>query len=162
LEIFETLDVGCGATPRGDVNIDLFPNNKEQSILPYDPKRIKNFIKADAENLPFRDKTFKKVYAIHVLEHLKNPFKALNEWKRVAKIILIRLPSAYDPDKTKTHLYTWNISTLENLLYLVFSDVNVHYTRKRIKVHGRLSKYIPLLQLLTKRFPKEIEAICWG
>jgi len=158
---YETLDVGCGTRPKGDVNIDLYSKNLQQCGTLWDPKKVKTFIIADAEVLPFQNKVFKKIYAIHVIEHLKNPFQALNEWKRVGKVIIIQTPSAYDPDRTKTHIYTWNKFTLENLLELVFKNVEVSYTSARLQLYGRLHRYIPLLQFIINRFPKEIKAICW-
>ena len=158
----ETLNVGCGATTIGDVNIDLFPNRREQCVTPWNPKNIENFVLADAENLPFQTNIFKKIYAIHILEHLNNPLKALREWKRVGKVITIKVPSAYDIDQTRSHFYTWNPSTLRNLLETIFKNVQISYTSGRIKFHGKLTKHLPLLQLITNRFPREIEAVCWN
>lgn len=154
----KVLDVGCGARPKGDVNVDLYPNNKQQCKESYNPKRIRNFVIADAENLPFKTKCFLKVYAIHVCEHLKNPFKALHEFNRVGKIIYIRVPSPYDPHLSKAHLYTWDCVTLRNLLTKVFRNVKISYASRAIRFHG---KAIPLLRLLTNRYPQEIKAICW-
>lgn len=158
----ETLNVGCGAKAIGDVNIDLFPNQREQSVTPWNPKDIENFVLADAENLPFQTKVFKLIYAFHILEHINNPLKALREWKRVGKVVKIKVPSAYDIDQTRTHFYTWNPLTLKNLLQNIFKNVQISYTSGRIKFHGRLTKHLPLLQLITNRFPTEIEATCWN
>ena len=66
------LDVGCGDKPRGDVNIDLAHN-----------RSAFNFIRSDAQHLPFRDKTFKTTYVLTVLEHLNKPYDALREIFRV-------------------------------------------------------------------------------
>lgn len=158
---FETLDVGCGNNPRGDVNLDCFPDRREQCVIRWNPKKVKNFILADCENLPFQDGVFRRIFAIHVLEHLKNPHQALKEWKRVGKIIDIRVPSAYDLDQTRTHIYTWNQTTLTNLLDMIFENVKVFYTTREIHFRGRLAKYLPFLRLLVKRFPSEIKATCW-
>lgn len=159
---FETLDVGCGNNPRGDVNVDCFPNRRDQCVIGWDTKKVRNFVLADCEYLPFQDAVFKKIFAIHVLEHLKNPPQALKEWKRVGEIVVIRVPSAYDLDQTKTHIYTWNQATLTNLLDKIFENVRVFYTSKRIHFRGRLTKYIPFLRLLVNRFPAEIRAVCWS
>lgn len=47
----------------------------------------------DVCHLPFKDKSFEKVYASHVLEHLDNPILAIKEMIRVSrKIIVIKVP----------------------------------------------------------------------
>lgn len=54
-------------------------------------------ILADACNLPFKDGSFEVVKASHVLEHLSNPSKALNEILRVAtREIVLKFPTGYD------------------------------------------------------------------
>lgn len=156
---FKTLDVGCGANPIGDVNIDAYHNRKEQSLNSCNLKNINNFIFADAEKLPFRADIFDRLYASHVLEHIRNPLDALKEWKRVAKVTIILVPSAYDLDRTRTHIFTWSASTLENLLREVFNEVRVSYTPQRIRL-GKIGRYLPFLYLITNRFPREIKAIC--
>jgi ubiquinone/menaquinone biosynthesis C-methylase UbiE len=52
---------------------------------------------ADAQYLPFKNGCFKVVKSSHVLEHLKNPSKAIDEMLRVAtKEIIIRFPTEWD------------------------------------------------------------------
>ena len=68
------LDVGCGDSPAGDVNLDLFYHGK-----------WKNFIIAEALHLPFKNKIFDKIYSKHSLEHFEKPFKFFQEAKRVLK-----------------------------------------------------------------------------
>lgn len=81
------LDVGCGASPKGDVNVDL------HFKYPCQNGKIRMDICADAHYLPFRNRVFSKVIAFEVLEHLKNPYGALLEFKRVAKHeILLTVP----------------------------------------------------------------------
>lgn len=60
------LDVGCGCNPRGDVNINIDRSVPKQKLMP-------NFILADAQYLPLRDKCFSLVYASHVIEHVQDP-----------------------------------------------------------------------------------------
>lgn len=81
------LNIGCGQETKyiGNVNLDI-----KASILP-------NFVKASAYEIPYADKTFSVAYAFHVLEHLDNPQKALQEWNRVADFILIETPLITSP-----------------------------------------------------------------
>jgi ubiquinone/menaquinone biosynthesis C-methylase UbiE len=71
-----SLDVGCGfrkgeGQERGDVGLDI--NRRVCDVV------------GDAENLPFRDDVFERVYLYAILEHLDNPMKCLRESARVAK-----------------------------------------------------------------------------
>lgn len=76
------LDVGIGVgeyhefTPklRGDVEVDRF--------LPV--QKIANFVQADLEHLPFKDKAFQLAFAYNVLEHIQNPGDGIKELKRVS------------------------------------------------------------------------------
>jgi ubiquinone/menaquinone biosynthesis C-methylase UbiE len=159
------LDIGCGAGSKGDVNIDLFPNDLEQCGASWSAKKVENFVLADAENLPFKDKCFEELLASHVLEHLKNPFRALKEWRRVADVVTIKVPSAYHIESTPTHFFTWNTSTLEQLLKQVFTNVDVTYTDKINVFDGRVTGRVPLMKyvfdrFILKRFPIEIKAVC--
>ena len=65
------LDIGCGAVPTGDVNLDLLIPGDERRQ--FDPQKIKNFILADCQHLPFPDNTFLEVYSSHFLEHVRDP-----------------------------------------------------------------------------------------
>lgn len=66
------LDCGCGTKPNGDVNIDLEIN-----------RSAPNFIRCDAQHLPFQNGTFTKTICSTVLEHLNKPYDALREIFRV-------------------------------------------------------------------------------
>lgn len=156
------LDVGCGAQAQGDVNVDLYPEDRQQCRKVWNPKNVKNFVLADAAYLPFQNDAFDLLTARHVLEHLHEPLQALNEWKRVSPTVHVTTPSEYSLDRTATHLYTWNISSLKNLLNQVFIEVQVSYTTQKNVLFGWLLKRLPLVGLLLNRFPSEIKATCYG
>jgi len=48
------------------------------------PKNI--YVKADVQNMPFKNNFFDKIIFTHVLEHVGNPIKAISEIRRVMKI----------------------------------------------------------------------------
>ena len=53
---------------------------------------------ADAEELPFEDKEFHLSVLSEVIEHVKNPVKAMSEAIRVADRVLITTPNEYNWD----------------------------------------------------------------
>lgn len=98
---FGILDVGCGHIPKGDVNVDLFPEpsahrcvdqrvNDDVSLHVHE---IPNFVKADACHLPFRNGAFRSTYSWHVIEHLQDPEAFLQELMRVSGEIEVRCPN---------------------------------------------------------------------
>ena len=102
LPIFGVLDVGCGHRPKGDVNVDLFPEptahrSADQRVnddVRLNVHKIVNFVVADACHLPFREGSFVKVYSWHLIEHLGNPSGFLEECCRVAaEKIEVRCPN---------------------------------------------------------------------
>lgn len=74
---FACLDVGCGFIPNW---------TKRRRGLGIDIRKGQCDVQADAHRLPFRDNIFSFIYMDAVLEHLDNPFHALREAKRVAKL----------------------------------------------------------------------------
>ena len=77
-----TLDIGCGGTPHGDVNVDLYTE--------FIHVRGRSLLKSDAHYLPFKKGVFDIVFCSNLLEHLINLALAVKEMIRVSrgKIIL--------------------------------------------------------------------------
>ena len=130
------LDVGAGSYCRGDVCLDVNPH---WSSRYHDPTRfdfiapkakIYDYIIADADYpLPFRDNAFDKVLMIHVIEHLRCPYRTLLEVKRVLKpggSVVIVSPNSYrNPADAydSGHIYSFTPYSLPRLASLVFSEV---------------------------------------
>lgn len=91
--IFESLDVGCGDSPIGEVNCDLYTedifNHRNLNNNALNVKAIKNFVICDCQKLPFRDNSFVIVYCRQVIEHLKQPLILLKELLRVSTFRVI-------------------------------------------------------------------------
>lgn len=61
-----SLNVGCGGDRWGKVRLDIARN-------------VRPTIIADIQHLPFVDNSFDVAKASHVLEHVNNPYEALDE-----------------------------------------------------------------------------------
>jgi hypothetical protein len=84
----ESLNIGCGSDPWGDVRVDVAFSFITASFKPN--------VLADAHYLPFKSGAFKVAKASHVLEHLRDPFKALEEMLRIKKSELLKFPTEWD------------------------------------------------------------------
>ena len=84
------LDVGCSDAPQGDVNVDFRTTElRDVYKTPLQTYRqIKNFVKADAQHLPFRAKIFSQSVSSHTIEHVAEPSLMIHEMKRVTKGII--------------------------------------------------------------------------
>jgi len=87
------LDIGCGDSPHGNVNCDLYLTESPEmgKGRKIDPKKCPNFIRCDAFHLPFRDNTFEEVFSSHFMEHMDKPLKVLMEMLRVSnyKVVFV-------------------------------------------------------------------------
>lgn len=89
------LDVGSGNDPhpRADILCDKFVRDdfEREGRLVID----RPLVGGDLEALPFRDKSIDFVIASHVLEHVIDPGRAIDELMRVAKAGYIETPSEF-------------------------------------------------------------------
>lgn len=89
------LDVGSGGNPypRANVLLDAY----EETFERYHLKLVKDrpLVYGVVENMPFKDKAFDFVIASHILEHVSEPEKFLNELMRVSKAGYIETPDAF-------------------------------------------------------------------
>ncbi len=89
------LDIGSGHSPhfRADVLCDISLGDDRERGGPVNLDRP--FVVGDAECLPFRDKAFDFIICSHLLEHLRNPERCLQEMMRVGKRGYIETPSEF-------------------------------------------------------------------
>jgi ubiquinone/menaquinone biosynthesis C-methylase UbiE len=106
------LDVGCGnglSTKIWDcIATGIDPSEK---LLPKEP----NFIKGEAENLPFEDNSFDYVISITAIQNFHDIEKALREIKRVGKkrFVLSWLKKSKNSDKILAKVRElWNIQKI--------------------------------------------------
>jgi ubiquinone/menaquinone biosynthesis C-methylase UbiE len=104
------LDVGCGVTPKGTVNVDFIRSgiNLHVGAVMRDPRSIRNFVTADACNLPFKSGAFEIVFSSHVIEHVPNPSIMLSEMCRVSKSkVIVRCPHKRGSGAKRQHHLTY-------------------------------------------------------
>ncbi len=113
------LDIGCGENPRGNLNVDCYiPNNLPQ-----------NFVLANAENLPFRNRSVDSILSYYNIEHLINPAIFLSNVYQIAKnkIEIVTDNSEWVGDVIfriigsgrifhNEHNYKWSKEYMENLI----------------------------------------------
>ncbi len=128
---WKILDIGCGFNPnKYATTICDVLNLKEH----YSDKK---FVKLNDDNLPFADKEFDFVVASHVLEHVENPTKFLNEITRVANQGYIEVPT-----KLEDNLVFENKTA--HLWHLNFDDVN-----QVLNISKKVQYFEPILTVST-------------
>lgn len=131
------LEVASGSRPywRSNVLLDKFVlDNSERSG---DVIVDRDFVVADVDKLPFKDKAFDFVIARHVLEHLPDPENFLKELERVAKAGYIETPSSISEDMGGWDCHLWDVDVEENKLKIKSKDKEPNIQLKRIpKIFG--------------------------
>ncbi|WP_455364819.1 class I SAM-dependent methyltransferase [[Eubacterium] cellulosolvens] len=113
------VEVGCGNDithpfnpqyPYADIFIDIIRPQK---------KRL-NFVVADAHYLPLKRESIDRIYASHLIEHLRNPSKFLRDCYRCLKKngnINIWTPNAFSPNSIgRTHFHKFTFFSLHRIL----------------------------------------------
>ena len=111
------LDVGSGARPFGNIQVDLPP---EESDKHHQGKSVMPTMFADAHNLPLRGGVVDRVLLLHIIEHLEAPLYALRDVRRVLKpfgSVRIEIPNPQKwAHERKEHLYSWHPDTFHNIV----------------------------------------------
>jgi len=150
----DKLDVGAGHLPRGTVNLDLYP---EQSLhrqwgktkIPMQKHSIPNFIRADAQHLPFKNSSFTEVYSSNTLEHVSDPWLMIREMIRVAKReVTLIIPHRFGRgSKDKPHTQFFTLKRVDGYVKSLHNPkvyfINGEITRWR----GFLHEYLSLFRL---------------
>lgn len=155
-----SLNIGCGQDPWGDVRVDM--------AFTFITWQIKPTLLADASYLPFKDGCFEIVKASHILEHLKNPFSAIDEMRRVGtKKIMLVFPTRRDVFPwIYSHIFpvpTFSVLkfaylTRKRQLHLWIINPNVimkYFTQKNWNVSFEEGTY-SLLEILESRMKSKI------
>lgn len=114
------MDIGCGANPYGNIQIDLLPDDSDKH---HRGESVPPTVYADAHHLPFRPRVADRISYIHIIEHLIRPIDALKEGRRVSRedgLIKVSIPNPqlwkHERDE---HLYSWHPDTFHNMMKFV-------------------------------------------
>ena len=100
---------------------NIFCINIDSKTLPKEKSKV---ILADAQFLPFKEKTFDLIFAREVLEHLINPDKFLSEIKRTLKY------------RGEIILTTPNLNAWQNRILILFGFAPTNYTPYPTRTYG--------------------------
>jgi SAM-dependent methyltransferase len=115
------LEVGGGHNPHERSNVIVDKHVDSNYHRSGDIKVYKNqkFIKADGENLPFKDNEFDYVICNQVLEHVENPIEFIKEQTRVAKRGYLETPSLIGECLHPKESHKWLILEIDNKIVLM-------------------------------------------
>jgi ubiquinone/menaquinone biosynthesis C-methylase UbiE len=149
------LDVGCGA----GYALLRAEKDKQCKVTGIDPdpgahgvgRFIKDFStqtdirQGYAENLPFENDEFDVVFSSHVLEHVNNEQKSLQEMKRVLKddgILIIGMPTAS--------------MALINLFSKLFftTHIKIYEFIRGIFSHGNFGRFLNIFRISSHSYPR--------
>jgi hypothetical protein len=102
------LEIGSGGNPwfRSNVLCDKYlSDNIERGDKPL--VRDREFVQADATNLPFKDKEFDFVFCSHVAEHIGDIEAFFREIQRVGKAGYIETPNYFFEQTVGTATHDW-------------------------------------------------------
>lgn len=100
------LDLGCADGSFSDTSTGATVIRLDLE-LPSKKKTNSSFVRGDAANLPFRDRTFSAIISNHSLEHFDNLAAVLAEIKRIIRPDGALFVSVPDASTITDKLYRW-------------------------------------------------------
>ncbi len=119
------LDVGGGHEPheRANVVVDKYDeNNNYHRSGNIKVLKKQQFLCSDGEDLPFKDKEFDFSFCCHVLEHVDDPLKFVNELARVSKRGYLETPSLIAEYLIPKESHRWVVQEVDNKLVMYEKD----------------------------------------
>jgi SAM-dependent methyltransferase len=138
------LEVGGGHNPhpRADVETDKFTDSNYHRSGDFKLLEHQQFVPAEGESLPFKDKEFDYVICCHVLEHAEDPHQFLQEQFRVARRGYIETPSLLGEVLAARESHRWILHEHENVLYIVDKE-KIGFRSGSINLMELVQDYLP-------------------
>ena len=118
----EFLDIGCGsgyllnqAVCKRGVGVDISDLMVRSAKKNCKHNGVKFIVQSNAENLPFKKRSFNKIVSTEVIEHIQHPHALLEEMERVSRkdtVIVITIPNEKHINWTKNILFLLGIHKL--------------------------------------------------
>ena len=117
---YKVLEVGGGNHPdrRAQVVVDKYVEDNTHRSGNLEILKNQRFLQADGEDLPFKDKEFDYVICRHVLEHVDDPIKFVNEQARVASMGYMETPSLLGEYIAPKESHRWLIQDIDGKIVL--------------------------------------------
>ena len=116
------LDIGCGsgyllnqAACKQGIGVDISDLMVKTAWENCKNNGEKFIVQSDAENLPFKDRSFNKIVSTEVIEHILHPQALLKEIERVSKnntVIVITIPNEKYINWIKNLLFSLRVDKL--------------------------------------------------
>lgn len=153
----KVLDVGSGGEPFPYAThlVDKYPQETQHRWNELQT-RGKQFIQADIEKLPFKDKEFDFVYCVHVLEHVDDAAKACDEIMRVGKRGYLETPTRMSDIMFnfagKKDFHKWYVAMLGNtLIFHEYPDAEHRDTESDDFYHFAHAKFPNRIQKMYRK-----------
>ena len=138
------LDVGCGRNKRpGAIGIDANRDTAADVIADI-----------NGGHLPFRDSTFAKVWAVHVIEHVADVIQTMEEMHRLVRpggIIVVETPHYTDFSSFCDPTHRWHLNSF-SFRYFTEDGGFSYYSRRRLRERHLRVKLLRLWKLLGFEF----------
>ena len=140
------LDVGCGAGWLGahkpDKTIKVFGVDSDETRIRI-ARKYEVVVTGDIRNLPYRDVSFDGILASHVLEHVYEDTKAMEELYRILRkggILIAEAPTPWHGAQVDpTHIRSYTIESFSNLARSVgFNVIRCNLLGRGIPGFGKL------------------------
>jgi ubiquinone/menaquinone biosynthesis C-methylase UbiE len=123
------IDIGSGDKPfwRADVFVDdLSLGNDQRFTDTQTIHTIGHFVNANAEHLPFKNKTFDFSFTSHLLEHVTDPGAVIDEIVRVSKRGYIEVPNGILETVNPFESHLWFVYKTRDKLFFVRKSKRIH------------------------------------
>lgn len=157
------LDVGSGDNPhwRADVLLDMYIDDKFLAQRRGNSVVSRPIFDANAEEMPFKDKTFDYVICSHLLEHVENPEKVIQEIMRVGKSGYIEVPFEGSSKITDFMSHLWYCrKENEKIIFTAKKDIIFDNEIEKFVSDPKISKH--LSKLYVDNFEKCIVSLHWN
>lgn len=111
------LDIGSGGNPHPYADI-LLEKYIDDAHRLHSIKIDRPIVLADAEKMPFKNRSFGYSFAFHVLEHLKNPAQFMRELERVSLAGYIETPNSLYERLIPLNVHALEVSKINDILVI--------------------------------------------